>query len=81
MADMSKFKKTTPGQDSHRRQWILDVVRENQAIVSELLCDIAYGESGVPSAKQILSGMHKNDRDALLQEGGILYPDQIEMLK
>lgn len=72
-------KKTTAGQRFHRCQWQLDVIRENQSVVEDLLFCL---RDGVPNrAKAMLSVMHKNDRDALLQENGILTSSQIELLK
>jgi len=80
MADMSKFgKKKFPSQIQNHKQWIIDTVRENQQDVFHLLgfCDRNLWESG----QWILSTMHKQDRDALLQPNGILTPEQIEKLK
>jgi len=79
--DMSKLKKTTPGQDSHRRQWILDTVRANQYDVCNLLLYLGDGAPMESSARQVLLGMHKQDRDAILQPNGILTSEQIEALK
>ena len=76
MTDMSAFaKKTTPGQDSHRRQWILDTIRANQSLVGWVLTAISEGDLG--DAKLALSELHKQDRDALLQKNGILTDAQL----
>jgi len=80
MVDPLSTKKTTPGQDSHRRQWILDVVRANQDDISDLLIYVNDYES-MDLAKILLNGMHKQDRDAILQPNGILTDQQIEALK
>ena len=80
MADMSKYsKKPTPGQMEHRRQWIIDTVRANQDDVGELFCLLFAGLHG--DAKDVLSMLHRTDRDAILQPNGILTPAQIEALK
>ena len=76
---MSKFSKDTPAQARERLQWILDVVRANQPDVS-LILEWSIDEDWV-AAKSQLRSMHKNDRDAILQEGGILTTKQIELLK
>lgn len=80
MADMSQFSKKSeyPSQTENRRQWILDVVRENQGDVANLLVR-AQQEQWI-AAKSILNGTEKMDRDALLQPGGILTEDQIRKL-
>ena len=78
--DMSGLKKKEfPSQTENRKQWVLDVVRGNQKTAAIILFDVA--ESNYPAAKATLQGMHKMDRDALLQPGGILTPEQIEALK
>ncbi len=73
-----------PAQGRERYKQILDVVRENQEEVLDILTAL-IGDIGnhnrINVAKWILAGMHKNDRDALLQEGGILTSQQIELLK
>ena len=81
MTDMSAFaKKTTPGQDSHRRQWILDTVRNNQIEVADFI-HLLVEEPNIIFAKEALEDMHKQDRDALLQKNGILTDAQIEVLQ
>lgn len=79
MVDMSKFGKDTPAQARERLQWTLDVIRENQSDVLEVL-NMLLSED-ITGAKTHLSYMHKGDRDAILQEGGILTSAQIELLK
>lgn len=74
-----KCNKEFPAQGRERLQHILDAVRANQdavAAILDLLWD-TYDED----AKFILDKMHKHDRDAILQPGGILTNDQIELLK
>jgi len=70
-----------PSQNENRRQWILDVIRENQAEVSEILCDLSYDEKNITGAKSVLDGMQQMDRDAILMAGGILTKEQWEQLK
>ena len=73
-----------PAQKRERLRWIVDVVRVHQDDVGWILINIAY-DPPIPRAirvvKEILMSMHKQDRDALLQEGGILTSEQIELLK
>lgn len=77
--DMSKHgKKEFPSQTENRRQWILDTVRANQGDVMEILDCFFLGEPEL--AKAQLQGMHKMDRDAILQPGGILTDKQIQEL-
>ena len=82
--DMAQFSKDSKAQARERLQWILDVVREHQDktldILTALIGEDIPDKSRVKVAKWILSGMHKNDRDAILQENGILTPRQIELL-
>lgn len=77
--DMSAYKNDTPAQARERLQWQLDVIRENQRPVSGILFYMCDGL--LEQAKHELRCMHKNDRDAILQPGGILTDDQIELLK
>ena len=70
-----------PAQGRGRLQLILDVIRNNQDEVCSLLLYLDENPDMMRAAKEILDGMHKSDRDAILQEGGILNPDQIELLK
>ena len=82
---MALKSKEFPSQTENRRQWILDVVRENQDKVLDLLTalvsDSIHDEVRPDVAKYVLNGMHKSDRDALLQPNGILTDEQIELLK
>jgi len=68
-----------PAQRRERLQWQLDTIRENQEDVSRILGWVACGHADL--AKTVFDDMHKNDRDALLQENGILTSTQIELLK
>lgn len=81
MTDMSGFSKKSefPSQIENRKQWILDVVRANQETVSELMRKVGLGY--YRPAKDMLRGLRRMDRDALLQEGGIFTNEQIERLK
>ena len=78
MTDMSKF--STPGQLNHRAQWIVDAVRANQKVVGWILVDILSDHFSNDGAKSLLAEMHKSDRDAILQPGGILTDKQIKLL-
>lgn len=81
MADMSGFsgKKEFPSQTENRKQWILDTVRANQEDVQELLRKVLLGY--YRPAKDMLKGMRKMDRDALMQPEGIFTKDQLEQLE
>jgi hypothetical protein len=74
-----------PAQTKNRRQWILDAVSANQSDVAALLFWVGYrGKSRLSwqhKAAQIVMGMHKMDRDAILQPGGILTDDQLEAIR
>lgn len=71
----------TPGQLNHRAQWQLDVIRENQGVVSEILCYAnSHNHAQLGIIKMMLNDMYKNDRDALLQPGGIFTDEQLEEL-
>lgn len=74
---MSEF----PAQKRERLQWIVDVVRNNQENVCTLLLYLDEDPDMLRAAKDILNGMKKMDRDAILQHGGILTDTQIELLK
>ena len=76
--DMSK---EFPSQTENRRQWILDTIRANQEIVCSVLLYLGDNPDMMRQAKKNLDQMHKQDRDAILQPGGILTDEQIEMLK
>ena len=77
--DMSKHTKDTPAQKRERLQWIVDVVREHQGLVGDMLYALERGS--ISTAKGKINQLHKQDRDALLQEGGILTDEQIRKLK
>ena len=70
--------KEFPAQTENRRQWILDVLRENQRVVSDILMTLENSQPEL--TKWLLNDMHKNDRDALLQPNGILTDQQIKAL-
>ena len=76
---MVDMRKEYPSQTENRRQWQLDTIRENQWAVYRLLGDIL--DDTPIGARRTLSSMHKSDRDAILQENGILTSEQIELLK
>ena len=67
-----------PAQGRERYVQIVETVRANQGQVCDILLSLDAGD-GV--AKWTLKEMHKSDRDALLQPGGILTDAQIELLK
>ena len=79
MPDMAKFSKDTPAQARERVQWQLDAINANQQEAGWILVHLSNG--GYDDAKKYLDSMHKSDRDAILQEGGILTSEQIEVLK
>ena len=72
-------KKEFPAQARERLQWQLDAIRANQSVVGWLLTDIS--EDDVGDEKLSIKDMHKADRDAILQSGGILTDKQIKVLK
>ena len=76
---MALKSKEFPSQTENRRRWILDTVRANQGDVLEILDMLLMDD--ITGAKSQLRSMHKNDRDAILQKGGILTDAQIELLK
>ena len=78
--DMSTLKKQTPGQKIHRLELILETIRENQNDVSALLAFAFDLEGFVDMAREILSEMHKQDRDVLLWGGGIFTEKQLILL-
>ena len=73
-------KKEFPSQTKNRERWILDVVRENQEDVCTLLLYLDDNPDMMRAAKDVLDGMHKQDRDAILQPNGILTDEQIKAL-
>jgi hypothetical protein len=74
-----------PAQGRERYKHILDTVRANQNkvldILTALVGDEINDEVRIDIAKWILKGMHGMDRDAILQSGGILTDEQIELLR
>lgn len=74
-----KLTQEFPAQMENRKQWILDTVRANQWETIELIWWVIGGD--FDKAKRLLANMHKQDKDALLQPGGVLTTDQIELLK
>ena len=80
MANMTEFtgKKEFPSQTENRRAWILDTVRANQSSVWFILEALDRGDP--TDALTEIEAMHKMDRDALLQPGGILTDEQIKLL-
>lgn len=80
MPDMTEFsKKDLPAQRLSRLQWQLDAIRANQSDVMHLLMRLWVKD--FQAGLRILDGMHKMDRDALLQPNGILTDEQIEAIK
>lgn len=71
---MSEF----PSQTKNRAQWVLDVVREDQSMVEELLGSVLNESYDI--AALVLKDLHKMDRDALLVPGGILTDKQIKLI-
>lgn len=68
-----------PAQGRGRYVHIFDVVRGNQARVGKILVCVSNYDS--PVARFLMDEMKNMDRDAILQEGGILTDEQIELLK
>ena len=68
-----------PAQSRERLQWILDAVRSNQLHVFRLIEEL-HREMYRFAARRLLS-MQRMDRDALLQQNGILTDDQIRQLQ
>ena len=68
-----------PAQGRGRYVQIVDVFRDNQVRVIELLCLLHEGKYDI--AKECLSYMHKQDRTALLQPNGILTKKQLRALE
>lgn len=63
-----------PSQTENRRVWILDTIRENQAIVSELLSAADAGE--YKTVEALLNSLYQTERDALMQDEGIFTREQ-----
>jgi hypothetical protein len=78
MADM---RKEFPSQTENRKQWIIDVVRENQEDVLGILGALLDDPQDIGWAKVTVADMHKSDRDALLLPNGILTDEQLELLQ
>ena len=76
---MVDMRKEFPAQARERLQWQLDTIRANQGDVASIL--FCVQDERTMTAKFILDHMHKADRDAILQSGGILTDKQIEVLK
>ena len=78
---MVDMRKEFPSQTENRRQLILDTVRANQFSVRLILEYMLMTNPDILGARGTLAGMHKSDRDAILQPNGILTDSQIDMLK
>ena len=70
-----------PAQGRGRYKQIIDFVRENQEEVCTLFLYLDENPDMMRAAKCVLDGFNKMDRDAILQPGGILTDEQIELLK
>ncbi len=68
---MSEFPAVTRG----RAQWIVDTIKANQETTIKLLGFVS--KKHYEAARMLLLTMHKSDRDALLQDTGILTRVQI----
>jgi len=79
--DMSTLKKQTPGQKIHRLELILETVRENQVDASDLLSFSGDLDHFSDTARAILRGMYKQDRDVLLWDYGIFTEQQLQVLR
>ena len=81
---MTLLTKEYPAQTRGRNRWIIEAVRANQEAVGEILANLSDPDKeGVrlTHSQFLLEAMHKLDRDALLQPGGILTSQQIEALR
>ena len=67
-----------PSQSENRRVWILDTIKENQAVVSELLSAADAGE--FKTCAYLLDSMYKTERDALMLDEGIFTREQRQKL-
>jgi len=65
-----------PAQTENRRWWILETVREHQGTTSAVLGAALEGDYQL--CRDLLGGLHINDRKALLQSEGILTDEQID---
>ena len=69
-----------PAQGRERYKQIVDVVRENQRVVTTIFGGLHHlGRTHY--AREAFQSMGKMDQDAILQPGGILTDKQIELLK
>lgn len=73
------IKKESKAQQRERLQLTLDTVRANQEKVAQILLGI-NGWVSLLEAKEILLGMQKQDRDAILLPNAILTKEQITEL-
>jgi hypothetical protein len=67
-----------PAQVENRRWWILETVREHQSIASAVIEAAVSEDYGL--CRQLLGGLHGNDRRALLQSEGVLTDEQINQI-
>ncbi len=75
------MRKEFPSQTENRKQWIIDMVRNNQVDVWMILQGLTgCHEEIYHEAHKTVWAMHRHDRDALLQPGGVLTNEQIEIL-
>lgn len=75
---MPDMRKEFPAQAKNRLKLILETARENQFEVTMLL--LAVLQKHWELAHEILSGMHKTDRDALLYPDGFFNAIQLRHL-
>ncbi len=68
-----------PSQGRERYVHIMNAVRHNQDAVADLFI-LMSGHEYVDCAIGVLDSMHKTERDAILQPGGILTDAQIKLL-
>ena len=79
--DMSILKKETPGQKIHRLELILETIRSNQCDAADLLSFAGDLDHFSHTARSILRGMYKQDRDILLWDYGIFTEEQLRILR
>ena len=79
--DMSTLKNQTPGQKIHRLELILETIRSNQVDASDLLAFAGDLDHFSDTARAILRGMHKQDRDVFLWDYGLFTKEQLEILR
>lgn len=75
---MPDMRKEFPAQAKNRLKLILETARENQFEVTMLLLAVLQKHWGL--AREILDGMHKTDRDALLYPDGFFNSIQLRRL-